>query len=281
MYEFHTGRPVTLSAKVRSGSLAVTAEEREGVVVRVEPNDGSDASRQQAENTLVEMRGDTLVIHAPEPAGWIWRRGSIRVTAQVPLDSAFECHVASADVVLAGLWREGSLNTASGDVRIESVTGNLRVNTASGDVFAARVGGDARVNSASGDVEVGSLGGDATLHSASGDLRVLDTGGSVQARTASGDIDLLRARRGELRGTTASGDVTVTVLPGTGVYMDVRTASGSTHSDLDVGGEPPADRKDPAATLSVRVQTVSGDVSVLRAAVSERSDAAGRPANHT
>jgi hypothetical protein len=271
MYEFHTGRPVTVSAKVRSGAVTISAEEREGVVVRVEPYDSSDASRQQAENTLVEMRGDTLVIHAPEPAGWIWRRGSIRVTAQVPRDSAVECNSASADVLLAGQWREGSVNSASGDVRIDSVTGNLRVNTASGDVEVGGVGGDVRVNSASGDVQVGSLGGDGLLHSASGDLRVLDTGGSVQARTASGDIDLLRARRGEVRGTTASGDVTVTVLPGTGVYMDVRTASGSTHSDLDVGGEPPADRKDPGSMLSVRVQTASGDVAVLRAPVSERT----------
>lgn len=270
MYEFHVGRPVTLSAKVRSGAIAVTAEERESAVVHVEPSDSTDASGRQAENTLVEMRGDTLVIHAPEPAGWIWRRGGIRVTARVPLDSGFECHIASADVVLAGRWREGSVNSASGDVRIESLTGNLRVNTASGDVTVGRVGGDVRVHSASGDVEVGSLAGDALLHSASGDLRVLDTGGSVQARTASGDIDLLRARRGEVRGTTASGDVNVTVLPGTGVYMDVRTVSGATHSDLDLGDEPPPDRKNPASMLSVRVQTVSGDVAVLRASASER-----------
>jgi DUF4097 and DUF4098 domain-containing protein YvlB len=268
MYEFQTKGPVMVSVKIRSGAATVTAEERDSAVVEVEPSDGSDASRQQAENTRVELQGDTLVIHAPEPAGWIWRRGSIRVTARVPLDSRLDFHSASADIALQGRWREGSVTSASGDVRIESVTGDLRVNTASGDVNVAGVGGDARVNSASGDVEIGALGGDGTLHSASGDLTVYDTGGSVQARTASGDIELLRARRGEVRGTTASGDVTVSVVPGTGVYMDVRTLSGSTHSDLDIGDKPVASKGD---TLAVRVQTASGDVAVVRAPAGDPS----------
>jgi DUF4097 and DUF4098 domain-containing protein YvlB len=271
MYEFQTKGPVMVSVKIRGGVATVTAEERDSAVVEVEPYDGSDASRQQAESTRVEMQGDTLVVHAPEPAGWIWRRGSIRVTARVPLDSGLDIHSASADVVLQGRWREGSITSASGDVRVESVTGDLRVNTASGDAHIAGVGGDLRVNSASGDVEIGTLGGDGTLHSASGDLRIYDTGGSVQARTASGDIDLLRARRGEVRATTASGDVTVSVLPGTAVYMDVRTLSGSTHSDLDVGDKPLAGKGE---MLSVRVQTASGDIAVVRAPV-------GDPVSHT
>jgi len=271
MYEFQTKGPVMVSAKIRAGVATVTAEERSSAVVEVEPFDGSDASRQQAESTRVELQGDTLVIHAPEPAGWIWRRGSIRVTARVPLDSGLDIHSASADIALEGRWREGSVTTASGDVRVESVAGDLRVNSASGDVHLAGVGGNLRVNSASGDVEIGSLGGDGTLHSASGDLTVYDTGGSIQARTASGDIELLRARRGEVRGTTASGDVTVSVVPGTGVYMDVRTLSGSTHSDLDVGDKPLTSEGD---MLSVRVQTASGDIAVVRAP-------AGDPVSHT
>jgi DUF4097 and DUF4098 domain-containing protein YvlB len=268
MYEFQTKGPVMVSVKIRGGSATVTAEERDSAVVEVEPSDASDASRQQAENTRVELQGDTLVIHAPEPAGWIWRRGSIRVTARVPVDSGLDFHSASADIALQGRWREGSVTSASGEVRIESVTGDLRINTASGDVNVAGVGGDARVNSASGDVEIGTLGGDGTLHSASGDLTIYDTGGSVQARTASGDIELLRARRGEVRGTTASGDVTVSVVPGTGVYMDLRTLSGSTHSDLDVGDKPLTSKGE---MLSVRVQTASGDVAVVRAPAGDPS----------
>jgi hypothetical protein len=259
-----------VSIKIGAGSAAGTAEERENAVVEVVPLDGSDASRQQADNTRVDLEGTTLVIHAPEPAGWIWRRGKIRVTARVPLDSGFEVHTASADVEMPGRWRDGSVTSASGDVRVDTVTGDLRVNTASGDVRLGGVGGDLKVNSASGDVTIGSVGGEAVLHSASGDLSIHDTGGSVQARTASGDIEMLRARRGDLRGTTASGDVNVSVLPGTGVYMDVRTLSGTTHSDLTVGDTPPATVQDPASMLSLRLQTASGDITVLRAAAGEK-----------
>src|SRR5688572_8252448 len=98
MYEFQTGGPVMVSARLRGGSATVTAEERDSAVVSVEPSDGSDASRSQAENTRVELQGGTLVIMAPEPSGWRWRGGGIRVTARVPLDSGFDVHVASADV---------------------------------------------------------------------------------------------------------------------------------------------------------------------------------------
>ena len=66
------------------------------------------------------------------------------------------------------------------------------------------------------------------------------------------------------------GDVSVSVLPGTGVYMDVRTLSGSTHTDLDVGDAPPAGQNDPASMLSLRLQTASGDISVMRAPTSQK-----------
>jgi DUF4097 and DUF4098 domain-containing protein YvlB len=263
MNEFQTPGPITVSLRLSGGAAVVTAEERDTAVVTVEPYDNSDVSREQAEHTRVALQGDTLVIHAPE-GGWIWRRGSVRVTARVPIDSTFQCNVASADAILAGRWAQGAANSASGDVEIGAVIGNLTVNTASGDVRVQAVGHDMNVRSASGDVEVGSVGGDASLNSTSGDLSLHDTGGSASARTASGDIQLLRARRGEVRAQTASGDVSVSVLPGTGVYMDVGTLSGSTHSDLHVGDAPPADNA-PKSTVSVRVQTASGDVAVMRA----------------
>jgi hypothetical protein len=265
MYEFQTPGPLTVSVRLGGGAATVSAEERDTTVVTVEPYDSSDASRTLAENTRVAVDGGRLVIHAPE-SNFIWRRGSVRVTAQVPLDSDFECTVASADTILAGRWREGSATSASGDLQIGAVAGNLRVTTASGDVRVDAVGRDLNLRSASGDAEVGSVGGDAQLTSASGDLAIHDTGGSATARTASGDIELFRARQGEVRAQTASGDVQISVLPGTGIYMDVHSVSGYTQSDLSVGDAPPAGSTS-KSTLSVRVHTVSGDVAIMRAQV--------------
>ena len=52
--------------------------------------------------------------------------------------------------------------------------------------------------------------------------------------------------------------------------MDIRTLSGTTHSDLDVGDTPPTGQKEPASMLSLRLQTASGDISVIRAPASEK-----------
>jgi DUF4097 and DUF4098 domain-containing protein YvlB len=185
------------------------------------------------------------------------------VVARVPLDGRISLKLASADAELLGRWRDATANSASGDLKVDEITGDLSANLASGDLQATRIGGDVKATSASGDIKVRSIGGDASLNTASGDVRVEDAGGSVTARSASGDLDLGQVRRGEVRVQTASGDVRVAVVPGTGVYLDVSTVSGDTRSDLAVGDAPPAGQ---GADVSVHARTVSGDVSIVRAA---------------
>jgi DUF4097 and DUF4098 domain-containing protein YvlB len=267
MYEFPIDRPITAAIRVHAGGAKIIAEERETVSVDVQPEDGSSTSREAAERTQVEMRGDTLVVEPPEsPGGWLWRRGGrIRVTARVPLDSTLHLRVASADADVQGRWREARIQAASGDVALEHVTGDVNVTTASGDLRVNRIDGDARAQTASGDLSLGWVGGEVTLHTASGDIDVTDVGGSATARSASGDVTLAQTHRGQVRIQTASGDVRVGVVQGTRVYLDVNTMSGSTRSDLSLG-EAPGAGKD-ATDLSVYVRTASGDVEVTRAHV--------------
>lgn len=264
MYEFPIDRPITAAIKVHAGGARIVAEERDNVGVEVVPDDGSSLSREAAERTRVELRGDTLVVEPPEsPGGWLWRRGGrIRVTARVPLDSVLSLKVASADAEVTGRWREARVQAASGDIALEHVTGDVNVTTASGDLRANRVDGSARAQSASGDLSFGWVGGDATLHTASGDIDATDVGGSITARSASGDVTLLQAHRGQVRVQTASGDVRVGVAPGTRVYLDVNTMSGSARSDLSLGEAPEASKGGP--DLTVYVRTASGDVEVTR-----------------
>ena len=99
MYEFDCPRPVTLALRLGGGGADVVAEERTTAVVDVTPDDSSDASREAAANTRVELRGDTLYVEAPEWTGWLFRRGpKVRVSARVPLDGPLVVKVASADV---------------------------------------------------------------------------------------------------------------------------------------------------------------------------------------
>jgi hypothetical protein len=262
MPEFPRSEPVTADVRLAGGSLDVYAEPRDTVAVEVTPYDSSDASREAAENTRVELSGDTLLIAAPEAGGWLLRRSpKVRVNARVPSGSTGRLRVASADVTCHGEWAQVKLNTASGDAYVEHVTGDLSVNSASGDVRAAKVDGRLTVNTASGDISARQVAGGVEAKSASGDVEVDDAGGEVSVKTASGDTHVRAARRGSIRVSTVSGDTSVGVVTGTAVWMDLNTMSGRTRSDLDMAagtGQPPGH------DLTVQVRSVSGDIELHR-----------------
>jgi hypothetical protein len=263
MYEFDSTGPLDLSVRIAGGAADIVAEERRGVTVDVTPYDGSEASRNAAANTRVQQHGDTIVIEAPDWTGLLFRRGPrVRVAVRLPHDGAVSVAVASADVRATGRYRTANLTSASGDITIDHVTGDLSAKTASGDVRVGRVDGGASLNGASGDFVVGRIGGDVSTHSASGDITISEVGGSVRAGTASGDIRIGAAGAGTVQVKSASGDVGVGVVPGTGVWLDLTSMSGDTRTDLDM---PPGGGEPSAATLTVQVRTASGDIHVHRA----------------
>jgi hypothetical protein len=263
MYEFNCPEPVTLSLRVAGGTAEIFAEDRRDATVEVVPFDGSDAARDAAGRTRVELRDGALLVEAPEWTGWLFRRGPrVRVRVHLPQDCDLAVRVASADVRAAGRYRSASVASASGDLSVEHVTGDVSANAASGDVRIGRVDGNLKVNGASGDIAVGYVGGDVIAHSASGDVAVNHAGGSLRATTASGDVRVGMATTGAIRANSASGDVTVGVAAGTGVWLDLTSISGDTRTDLTM---PAGSADQSAATLNLQVRTVSGDIDVHRA----------------
>jgi len=265
MYEFPVETPLSVDLRVAAGACVITAEQRDTATVEVEPAKPDDErARQAAANTVVQMTGDQLVIKTPdtEGIGWLFgrRTAALRITAHIPLDSALDARVASAEVHCNGRLRELSINNASGDVVADHVTGNASVNAASGDITIGRVDGSVKAKSASGDLRVDHVGGDASHNSASGDTILGTTLGTVNVHSASGDIRIGAAGSGKVKIRSASGDVTVGVPTGTGVWLDLTTASGSTTSDLAMSGDSPGQRHD----LELRVSTASGDIEVHR-----------------
>src|SRR5690606_12463897 len=83
---------------------------------------------------------------------------------------------------------------------------------------------------------------------------------AAHVRTASGDVQLGSVHGDQVDVVTASGDVSVGVPAGTGVWLDITTASGSTHSDLAMSGEAPPN----GAKLALTVRTASGDIHIHR-----------------
>jgi DUF4097 and DUF4098 domain-containing protein YvlB len=100
------------------------------------------------------------------------------------------------------------------------------------------------------------------VKSASGDVDIDQAHSGVRVSTASGDVRLGSIRRGEIHINSASGDISIGVAAGTGVWLDLSSFSGTTRSDLSVneaaaGGQHSA---------SVYVKTLSGDIHVRRVA---------------
>jgi len=264
MYEFDRATPVTVALRAHGGHVEITAEERSTVQVDVTPLNSSDNSREAADKTRVVLEDDTLLVQVPGSEYWSWRRSpKLGLTIRVPAGSALAGKSSSADVRAAGTYSVVQLNVASADVEVEEVTGDALLDAASGDLSIARVGGGLRIKSSSGTLRVGDVTGDVNAETASGSIHVRSGNGSLKAKTASGDIEVGLLRQGRAHLGTASGDVTVGVAPGTGVWLDLATASGKSTSDLTNHGDvPPSDKP---TNLELRVRTASGDIHVHRA----------------
>jgi DUF4097 and DUF4098 domain-containing protein YvlB len=280
MQTFHTPEPVRLRISVSSGTVRVTATQTSESTVELDASGDDEVSRDLIAQTKVDQHGDEISIVAPRRFFVLFgRRPHLDVAVTVPTGSALAIRTESADVEARGDFGETSIETGSGDVRLDTVTaeariktgsgeafvgqvdGSLRVESGSGDLELRRVAGDATISTGSGDIEVESVQGELRVNSGSGDIEVRDAQSSVVANSASGDLQLLCVRSGQVRVSTASGDVHIGVADGTPVWLDVTTLSGDVHSSLD-GSPEPTDDED---SVALRVNTASGDITLVHA----------------
>ncbi|GAB1691371.1 DUF4097 family beta strand repeat-containing protein [Krasilnikovia sp. M28-CT-15] len=263
-YEFTHDGPLDVRLEMHRGAADITAAPGDAVRVQVTGYDDGATARQAAESFRVSLDGDQLTVRPAEESGWLWRRSAkVHLVIQVPVGSSLSARTASADLRARGELAALHADLASGDAFVERVAGAAQIKTASGDLTLDSVGGSLHVGSASGDLRVGDVTGDVIANTASGDLTVRSIGGSLQSKTASGDIEVGCLTRGQANVHSASGDVTIGVARGTGVWLDLNTASGSTTSELAMGQ---ADEGGQQVGLELRIRTASGDIHVHRAA---------------
>src|SRR5262249_10995921 len=122
MPEFPVDGPIAATARIAAGSIRFVAETRNTVEVDVRPGSSSDAARQAAAETIVEMTADGLIIETPQARGFLIRKApSIDITVRLPSDSRIMVRSASADIVCDGRLGSANINSASGDLRIDHV----------------------------------------------------------------------------------------------------------------------------------------------------------------
>jgi len=159
------------------------------------------------------------------------------------------------------------------EVRVPRSGVNIeRISTASGDISARDFAGDVKLQTASGEVTVESVSGEISASSASGNVRVKEAAGTVNASTASGDVDVELTRlqgQGDLRFSTASGNVSVRMPSTLDANVSLSTASGSieTNFPLEVRSSEHGPGKSARGRLgsgsrNLRISSASGDVSL-------------------
>jgi len=258
---FETPGPLNLDIRVPSGEIELTAVAGTETVVELY------ATPELEEDARIELRprreGHELTVVLEKRSRFFRGFGDeVRLRVSAPPGADVEVSTASADTDGRGEFGKVEVNTASGDVNFERATGEVAVNSASGDFKMQEIGSGLTVNTASGDVDLGRLAGEGKIRSASGDVQLEEAEASIKVQTASGDVQLESVREGDVVVQTASGDIEVGIKKGSKVWLDAKTMSGETSSELEVGDAPP-DGDGPM--VEVRATAMSGDITVKRA----------------
>jgi DUF4097 and DUF4098 domain-containing protein YvlB len=257
---FETPGPLTLDIRVPNGDIEL--ETLEGTETVVELSADSDLEDEARIELRPKRDGHELSIVIEKKFGFFRGRDEVRLRVTTPPGADVEVSTASADTEGRGEFGKLDVNTASGDVRFDKATGDVAVNSASGDFKMDEVVGGLTVNTASGDVELGRLAGEGKIRSASGDVQLEEAEASIKVQTASGDVQIDCVREGDVVLQTASGDIEVGIKQGSKLWIDAKSMSGETSSDLEIGDAPPAGD---GPMVEVRATAMSGDITVKRA----------------
>ena len=249
-HRFPVDGPIHLDLRSARGTVEVVAGDAPDATVEV---DGRDATLAR-----VGLSGDGRVLTVDVPRRRLGNPPRLDIRVLLPTGSTADLGTASASIVTQGSLAEVEVHSASGTVSIEQVDGDCHADAASGDISLGTIGGAAVLKSASGDLRVARVGGQCTARSASGAIDVGWAGDLVRAASASGAITVRDVARGEVDCKASSGDVAIGVRKGTLVWLDLATVSGRTTSGLAPDDAPAA----PEQPLRVKVQTVSGDITI-------------------
>jgi DUF4097 and DUF4098 domain-containing protein YvlB len=272
---FPVDRPVELVVRSPAGSVEVEAADVSEATVELTPIRGD--AEAAVEEAIVELHegGERpeLVVELEHGFRIGGRRGPrltisagraprVKVAVKVPTGSSVEVSTESADVTARGRYAAAEIGSASGDVRVEDVDGEAKVKSVSGDVTVGNVRGEASVNSVSGDASLTHVTGPGAVQTVSGDIEIGEALSSLRVKTISGDVRVGSTTEGTVEMQSVSGDLVLGLRSGSRLWIDARSTSGKTSSELAVGAEPVSKA---GPLVEVRAKSVSGDIRVVRA----------------
>jgi hypothetical protein len=272
---FAVSGPVAVVVRAPAGTVEIeAADTSEAVVELMAEREGGEGALEAA---VIELRPGSdrpeLLVDVKHGLRLGSKRGlslsivfgsgpSVRAKIRVPSGSSVDVESDAADVTGTGRFDRAEVRTAAGDVRLDEVEGDVRVKCVAGDVTLGSIGGEANINSVSGDATIGRVGGNAMLHSVSGDIELRESEGSINAKTISGDVRIGSARKGAVALQSVSGDLTMGLSSGSKLFVNARSTSGKTSSELEVSDERPVSD---GPLVELQAKSVSGDIRIHRA----------------
>jgi hypothetical protein len=274
---FDTPGSVSLHIRLPSGRVVVTTAEEPHTSVELIPTGrrGADALDDVVVRADERPGGHDITIEQKDRIRWgpiqITWGGGLEVRVTCPPGSDLELSAGSTDLRVEGDLGEVSVRTASGDVKLGSVRKKLQVKTASGDVTVGTIEAEGSLTTVSGDIGVDRIEGSLTARAVSGDVRITAVRGPLTLSTTSGDAKIESVEAGEVRFQSVSGDARIGVGRGTRVWIDAGSVSGDLASELGLADQAPSEEGvEPSAEeppiVPLQIKTVSGDVSIVRAA---------------
>lgn len=253
----------TLKVGLLGGQVDIIGHDEPGARVEVHSVQGRDLK--------ITIDGDRLEIDHPQLRwdNFIEVFSSMRSSAKadisvlVPRDVALKFGVVSAAALISGLTTDARLSTVSGDVVVDGVSGDIELNSVNGELSARDHTGRIVAHTVSGDV------------TATGAIRRFSVDG------VSSDVMVdISGTPDEIQINTVSGDSTIRLPEALGARYRVNTVSGKVQLDnITVVGHAGKGYTGTSGSLDgswveVSVNSVSGDVAVLRSASEARSEGA-------
>ena len=255
---FHTPAPVRLDVRVPVGRVDIETVDGEETRVEIE-------SEPEAEDAaVIELRGNEVIVAIEEERFLVFFTkvpdAIVRITC--PHGAELAGRVVSADFRADGRLGSVEVKSVSGDVQLGQVDGEATVKSVSGDGRLGPVAGRATVQTVSGDFSLDRVDRPVEFKSVSGDVRIDEARSDASGQSVSGDIRLGAVTQGSVTLRSVSGDMHVGVRAGSRLWVDAKSTSGDTSSELNVGDAPPEGE---GPMIELRATAMSGDIRVVRA----------------
>lgn len=243
---FDTPTAITLVLDVGTGDVRISTGERADTVVEGEAE--------------VQFRDGTLTVTVPRRG----RLGRLLVdTPEITIDLPTGSHVrgsVAGETHASGRLGACRLSTTSGGIRLDE-TGPAELTSRDGEIHVRRIDGRATITNTNGETWIGEVTGELKLVDTNGEMTVDRALGDVDGRTAHGGISIGEVVRGTVDLATAGGELAVGIATGTAAWLDIDTAGGEVHNELDAATGPDAADE----TVEILARTGGGDIRIHRA----------------